>query len=90
MLQDYADRVSVISEEVKAAMRYRMGRCGDYRPLFVFVSAIDGGHTIGHEGQHEGMWQMARPITADMPYDRVWRHIADQLANAPLYAGGVR
>jgi hypothetical protein len=86
MTADYIDRISVIAAEMESAMRYRMVQCGDDRPLYIYVSHIDGGHVIGHKGQHDGMWRMDRPVTCGTPYTRVWSLLAEQLSSAPLYA----
>lgn len=85
---DYWTRIAPIADDMRAAMRDRMGNNGDWRPLYVYVSNVDGGHTIGHEGQHKGYWRMERPVTASMEYARVSQHLARELRNAPLYAGG--
>ena len=86
MTPDYIARVSAIAAEMRTAMQYRMVQCGDWSPLYVYVSQLDGGHVIGHDGQHDGHWRMDRPVTAGMDYARVWGHLAEQLARAPLYA----
>lgn len=86
MNADYIARISAIAAEMETAMRYRMAQCGDDRPLYVYVSHIDGWHVIGHDGQHEGMWRMNRPVTYGTPYASVWPLLAEQLSSAPLYA----
>lgn len=88
MTSEYCARISVIAKELENAMRYRMVTCGDSRPLYVYVSNHDGGHAIGHEGQHIGYWRMEQPVTIGTPYNRVWNLLAQQLSSAPLYAGG--
>ena len=88
MTSEYCARVSIIAKELEDAMRYRMGLCGDCRPLYVYVSHIDGGHAIGHEGQHVGFWRMEQPATIGTSYDRLWNLLARQLSSPPLYAGG--
>jgi predicted RNA-binding protein YlqC (UPF0109 family) len=90
MDRTYYTRVAAIAQDVADAMRYRMAQRGDSRPLFVYVSPTDGGHVIGHEGQHAGYWRTATPITGATPYEAVPRILADELRRAPLYAGGVR
>jgi len=86
MLNSYYAIVSEIAAEMVSAMRYRMGECGDYRPLFVYVSQVDGGWTIGHEGQHIGYWMASEPITCAEDYQSIPRKLARILRNAPLFA----
>ena len=83
---DYYTRVAAIADDMRDAMRDRMAYAGDCRPLYVYVSHVDGGHAIGHDGQHYGMWRMESPCTAAMEYGHVTRHLAEQLRRAPLYA----
>lgn len=87
MTNDYANIVSRIAADMVASMRFRMNQCGDYRPLFVYVSEMDGGWTIGHDGQHIGYWKAPEPVTCADEYQQVSRKLYRILATAPLFAG---
>jgi hypothetical protein len=85
--KDYPTLVAAIAEEVVQVMRERMGRQGDYRSLFVYVSYVDGGWCVGHGGQHAGMWRSAAPVaTSGTAYNRVGHNVWEACRSAPLYA----
>ena len=87
MTREYIDIISTVAAEMESAMRYRMVQCGDYRPLYVYVSHNDGGWTIGHEGQHIGYWRTASPVTCGDSYSNLHRKLSNLMNSAPLFAG---
>ncbi len=87
MSNDYANIVSRIAADMVDAMHYRMCQCGDMRPLFVYVSEVDGGWTIGHDDQHTGYWKSPEPVTCGDAYQHVPRKLYRILTRAPLFAG---
>jgi hypothetical protein len=84
-MSDYCIIVDAISGALVDAMQYRMTHGGDYRPLFVYVSHLDGGYCIDHDGQHLGMWRMPVPVTASMSYRDIPRHVERHCRSAPLF-----
>lgn len=84
---EYYQIISRVADDVRTAMRTRMVEQGDWTPLFVYVSPVDGTWEVAPEGEHPGYWRTKKPVTAATAYLSVGGVLANQMMDAPLYAG---